>query len=358
MTRGFITIATGNENYYKTAANLLLSYKFFTENPLHFTILCDRENKYTKLFDNTIILENPHRTYLDKIELLNNIPYDETIFVESDCLAYADMNLFFDAFNGCDDFSIFGRSLPLDTKENCWFNIEETGKYREFITFKQRFHSAIIYLRKTDTCKKIYKVCKDVDNNFNLYNIGGDREALDDKLFAIGSAVMQCKMTNKSPDGYANNCYYPHEKNIKKHPKPQMRKQCCTFFNYKNEKVKAIICHWNNGNTRRILYKREIVSLRYLIDKKFYFKIKELLLTILYPFSEFKKSIYVFFWKIILWKPIKKCLMPFKKLLKKKLLNKQKTLRITILRYVAFFVRFLVNEFYNRYFCGITFARS
>lgn len=310
MTRGFITVATGKENYYKTAANLLLSYKFFTKSPLPFAILCDKENEYTKLFDKTIILENPHRTYLDKIELLNNIPFDETIFVESDCLAYADMNLFFDAFKGCDDFSIFGRSLPLDTKEYCWFNIEETGKYKEFITFKQRFHSAIIYLRKTDTCKKIYDVCKDVDNNFNLYNIGGNREALDDKLFAIGSAVMQCKMTNKSPDGYGNYCIPPNAT-------PKMRKKLCTFLNYKNKKMNAMICHWGNKNTKRILYKREVVSLRYLVDKKFSLKVKEILLTILYPFSEFKKSIHDLFWKIILWKPIKSCLMPFKKLLKK-----------------------------------------
>ena len=317
MTRGFITVATGKENYYKTAANLLLSYKFFSKYPLPFAILCDKENEYTKLFDKTIILENPHRTYLDKIELLNNIPFDETIFVESDCLAYADMNLFFDAFKGCDDFSIFGRSIPLESQENGWFRIEETGKYREYIKFKQRFHSAVIYLRKSDICRKIYKICKDVDKNFQLYNIGGNREALDDKLFGIGSAVMQCKMTNNSPKGYANYCYYPHEKNMKKHPKAQMRKFSCLFFNYKNEQSKAIICHWNNINTRRVLYKREVASLQYLISKKPYLKIKEILLTVLYPFSELKQNIHDMLWKFLLWKPIKACLKPFKKIFRK-----------------------------------------
>lgn len=46
-SRGFVTIATGKEEYYRLAHNLLLSYKYHTENPLPFALLCDRENEYT-----------------------------------------------------------------------------------------------------------------------------------------------------------------------------------------------------------------------------------------------------------------------------------------------------------------------
>ena len=59
MTRGFITIATGKELYYQLAKNLLLSYKLFTDQPYPFAIMCDRENEYTKDFDDIVILENP-----------------------------------------------------------------------------------------------------------------------------------------------------------------------------------------------------------------------------------------------------------------------------------------------------------
>ena len=41
-SKGFVTIATGNEEYYRLAHNLLLSYKYFTKNPLPFALLCDR----------------------------------------------------------------------------------------------------------------------------------------------------------------------------------------------------------------------------------------------------------------------------------------------------------------------------
>lgn len=51
MTRGFITIATGGDWYYQLAENLLLSYRLFSEKPMPFAILCDRENEHTKCFD-------------------------------------------------------------------------------------------------------------------------------------------------------------------------------------------------------------------------------------------------------------------------------------------------------------------
>ena len=34
MTKGFVTIATGREEYYKLASNLLASYKYHTTRPM------------------------------------------------------------------------------------------------------------------------------------------------------------------------------------------------------------------------------------------------------------------------------------------------------------------------------------
>lgn len=90
MTRGFITIATGKELYYTLASNLLKSYRLFTDEPCPFAILCDRENEVTAEFDDVVILDHPLNSFWDKFELLKLAPYDETIFIDADCLAYAD----------------------------------------------------------------------------------------------------------------------------------------------------------------------------------------------------------------------------------------------------------------------------
>ena len=110
MTKGFITIATGKDMYFQFAKNLLLSYKLYSKHPLPFAIMCDRENEYTALFDDVVVFEKTEHPYFDKFELLKLAPYDETIFIDSDCLAYADLNQFWDFFAGADAFSASGSS--------------------------------------------------------------------------------------------------------------------------------------------------------------------------------------------------------------------------------------------------------
>lgn len=42
MSHGFLTIATGDEKYYNTSANLLQSYRYFSKPLPPFAILADR----------------------------------------------------------------------------------------------------------------------------------------------------------------------------------------------------------------------------------------------------------------------------------------------------------------------------
>ena len=48
--------------------------------------------------------------------MLESLPYDVNIFIDADCIAYGDLNKLFDMFKDADDFSCFGRVLPLNDK--------------------------------------------------------------------------------------------------------------------------------------------------------------------------------------------------------------------------------------------------
>ena len=275
-TKGFITLATGSEKYYKAAANLLKSYllfhsdksKYYNPNSerLPFAILADAHNEYTAMFDDVIILENATKSYFDKISLLNNIPYDETIFVESDCLAYNDLNDYFESFIGADDFSVFGRCVPKDAN-NGWFLLEEAGKYKNDIEFIPRFHSAVLFMRKGGKCQKMYEICMDINNHYDDYCIGGSREAIDDKLLAVSSAAVGCKPTQLKMYYYN---YYPLFFVNGYHPRPKMHKLINSFY-AKPEKQfyeRAMICHWGNSYTQKYLYKREVHSIERILSGK------------------------------------------------------------------------------------------
>ena len=47
MEKGFVTLAVGDERYYKLAFNLLLSYRYHNKSSIPFAIIADRKNKYT-----------------------------------------------------------------------------------------------------------------------------------------------------------------------------------------------------------------------------------------------------------------------------------------------------------------------
>ena len=72
--RGFFTIATGNEKYYKYASYLLKSYRLHNRD-YPFAILCDREKEYTKDelkgIGNNVIDYIMSQSKKERIELFN-----------------------------------------------------------------------------------------------------------------------------------------------------------------------------------------------------------------------------------------------------------------------------------------------
>lgn len=161
MTRGFITIATGKELYYQLAKNLLLSYKLFTDHPFPFAIMCDRENEYTALFDDVVILENPLNAFWDKFELLKRSPYDETIFIDADCLAYADLNAYWDYFANADDFTGSGCNYPIDSEKGL-FQKDQVGPYNGRVHWKPDICGGLYFIRKGAVCDALYDECKKI----------------------------------------------------------------------------------------------------------------------------------------------------------------------------------------------------
>lgn len=154
INRGFFTIATGDEKYYKFANNLLQSYRLRNDK-YPFAILCDRENKYTKDFDQVVILNDVKYSYLDKFKMLIDTPYEEGIFIEPDCLIYRDISVFFDMLAKESDLSSFGWN---DDKITHWFDnprkiIEKYGNVLEEIPL---FCPGYMFIRKSETCNKIY----------------------------------------------------------------------------------------------------------------------------------------------------------------------------------------------------------
>lgn len=155
MTRGFVTLATGNDEYYQQAFTLLRSFRLFhPDTP--FAILCDRSNEYTKAFTDTVLLKGTHCSYRDKFFLLTDCPYDESIFIEPDCLVYHSLDHFWDLLSKKSDVSSFG----YNNCENPFFT-DPAYAAEKFLSKKDAgvpiFNPGYLFIRKGDVSNQVFR---------------------------------------------------------------------------------------------------------------------------------------------------------------------------------------------------------
>lgn len=196
MTRGFVTLATGNDKYYRMAVNMLRSFRY--HNPgVKMAILCDKENEYTAEFDDTVVLDQVYGSYKDKFRLIIDSPYDENIFIEPDCFVYRNLDFFWDILSDDSDFSSFGwNKSPLDI----WFKSDESQreikKYLPQAEVFPLFNPGYFFIRKGERCQKMYRDCMDIAdyimNNPILKNDAGllcNGKLRDDPVLSLAMEV-------------------------------------------------------------------------------------------------------------------------------------------------------------------------
>lgn len=200
--KGFVTIATGSKKYHKMAYILMSSYKLTSNNPYRFAIITDKETEYTDKFDDVIIVKNATKTYMDKIDLLINSPYKESIFIDADSIIYNDLNKYWDIFEKSSDFSAFGRILPIDNKDG-WFSFEKSGKYKDEINNILDIHGGIYYLRKGEICNKIYEVSQEIIKNYDDFSFRKFKKPADEPILALAMEINNCNPIVSETKNYA-----------------------------------------------------------------------------------------------------------------------------------------------------------
>lgn len=256
-TRGFVTIATGRMQYFRLAYVLLLSYRLSTSAPMPFAIITDRRNRYTDAFDNVVLIENPKRSYMDKLDLLVETPYDESIFIDADCIAFGDLNCYWDSFEGASDLSAFGYTFPRGT-EGGWFSLDGTGKYRDRVAYGVHLHGVAYFIRRGETCQRIREIAWDIANHYGDYRFQQFQQPADEPILALAMAVTNCVPV---PGHLGRFVWFQNTARID-----------ADFFEHKlryalrnsTDMQDAILVHYSTGCTHSIRYLTESKKVLYL----------------------------------------------------------------------------------------------
>lgn len=260
MIQGFVTIATGDDHYYRLARNLLRSYRHNSNSPMKFAVIADKRNAYTAEFDDVVIMNNPSRSWADKLEMLKYCPYDENIFLDADCLVYHDINFFWDLFSTGDDFSCFGKALPIGS-DGAWFSDQAAQVYP--IHFLTHLHGMLYFIRRGKKIDQMYSLCQEIVGNYHKINFKYFNDCLaDEPVFALAMAVLNLKPITRVPEYY---CFVPFAIDCKAdflssnvsftYPEEGLINSCC-------------IIHWGNINTHMASYKLEEHKVNYLSSTK------------------------------------------------------------------------------------------
>lgn len=190
-TRGFVTVATGSDEYYRLAENLRISYKKRGKGRFPFALICDRENEYTALFDQVILAQEVRRSTLDKL-LMRLSPYDETIFLDADTLVIGDIDDLWDVFRDQDDVSAFGCTLPLDSQKG-WFTYGGSGAYQDRVKYLISMNGGIYYVRKSALSQKVFQDAQQVVKDYATIDFKYFSLPQDEPVMAMAMVINGCK---------------------------------------------------------------------------------------------------------------------------------------------------------------------
>lgn len=206
-----MTIATGDKKYHDMAKTLVKSYKLTSEKPVRFGVITDNASDKFEEFDDVILIEDATCSYMDKIDIMRYSPYDETLFIDSDCIAFNDLNVFWKDFRGGGDFSAYGKVFNEDS-DLAWFKISETLQYEKFLKYSIDLHGGIYYFRKSKYVDDIYKTCMDISNNYKSFRFKNFKKPADEPIIALAMAVNGAKPTEQINNRF---CFLRNTKKLK-----------------------------------------------------------------------------------------------------------------------------------------------
>ena len=277
MKRGFITMAYG-EKYCKLAEHLYMSYKLFGNCDYPFYCITDNQSAegLKKTFDGVIVKDDFAKSTSDKLMFFTDNPFDESVFIDSDCSIVNDVNYIFNEFSKNDSpISAIADYRDLaNTEKGIQFGInaiKELGITKDF----PNFNGGVYY----------YKKCKEADDcisfMFNTviksYNHFGLR-VRDNGAFADEPAVVvsMLKYGFIPVPPSKNIMYLVHNKTKVKW---DMKNHISTYKWYEYP-VHPTIIHWTVGGTESCQFEKYDSKIR----KRFFgysllWLIKELTLT-------------------------------------------------------------------------------
>ncbi|MBR4762540.1 MAG: hypothetical protein IKZ47_01590 [Clostridia bacterium] len=254
------------EKYCRLAEHLYMSYKLFGNCDYPFYCITDSRSadSLRKTFDGVIVKDNFVKSTSDKLMFFTDNPFDESVFIDSDCSIVNDVNYIFDLFseNGSPISAIADIKDLREKQKGRQFGV---NAIKELCITKDfpNFNGGVYYYRKTDLTN-IYVdfMINDVLPNYHYYGCLSDDKNIviyDEPIVIL--CMLKYGFIPVPPS--KNIMYLVHNKtrvkwNMKNHISTYKWYECI---------VHPTIIHWKVGGTETFNYEKYDAKIRGLFYK-------------------------------------------------------------------------------------------
>lgn len=163
MKRGLLTIAYGPANYLRMAKGLARSLRF--HNPaVNLALVTDSKDPELRvLFDSLIPLDESFGAGVSqKLHVDQYTPYDQTLFVDSDCLAFANSELLWEMYQESNGVGVKGWTY-LGAGDS-HYAVEDMGKLLALCGVERlgAFNSGLFYFDRSPAAQKVFETAREL----------------------------------------------------------------------------------------------------------------------------------------------------------------------------------------------------
>ncbi|MGZ3945441.1 MAG: hypothetical protein ACXVJB_10890 [Mucilaginibacter sp.] len=249
---GIITIAHGEKRYIEMAKMLALSLKLTNQDIKRAVISDAPQDEFRDLFD-TFIPYNPdygkglsQKLYLDQYS-----PFDETLFIDSDCLVVDSLDHTLELCRN-HSFAVFGDQIT----SGDWY-MDVVVMCKQFnLSSIPLFNGGTYYFKKTGITAKIYEQARKMHENYSALGFHDFRGSINEEpLIAVAMAVNNVEAVDDKGAGMRTpiGLIGPLEIDV-------LNRKCA--FNKEGVQVQPAIVHFSGSFSIAFHYKREVSKLK------------------------------------------------------------------------------------------------
>lgn len=256
-SRGVVTIASGNDQYLMLAGALLKSIRINSP-ATRVAVVTDRlDHPVAARFDDVV----PFRAdwgppFLQKLHLADYAPYDETLYIDADCLVYGPLEEVWSWFADHGPVGVLARATA--TPNWCQDLSRLPAKYQ--VDSYLEFNGGLYYLRRGTDAEAIFAEARDVyqhSDEFGLMNFGAagaDEPSVALVLSRLGYPVV---------DDHGHGMRTPSA--LTGRTRLNIAGRAAAFTKW-GTPVTPLVVHFAGGRWRRRIYRQQLLAVR-LITK-------------------------------------------------------------------------------------------